>query len=270
MISGEAVTSGVPQGKLMAFIHGDVMRTQHHTTLLPPSDPSPPGSHILAPFKTHMRRMERILYVFANVNPAFSYLQGFHEIVCVLFYVFVNAGPWLGGDMLQVEATVFCSFRQLMEVAGVQELFQTADDSALIHERLRAFMDLLAGHVPDAAAIINAFDVHPLSFAFKWLNLLFAQDHRIPNLLLIWDALFAHYETFVEYAMYIGVAHVKMIEKQLSKLDRYATTDALQAPKITDIPKLLGWAQQFSAADLKKHGKKTPKSLFSLFKGRGN
>jgi hypothetical protein len=267
VVSGEAVTSGVPQGKLMAFIHGDVARTQHHTALLPPSDPNPPESHILAPFTTHMRRMERILYIFANVNPAFSYLQGFHEIVCVIYYVFVNALSWLGGDMLQVEATAFFSFQQLMGSTRIQELFQTADNSSLIHHTLRVFMDLVAVHVPDAAAIIKAFDVHPLSFAFKWLNLLFAQDHRIPNLLLIWDALFAHFERLVEYAMYIGVAHVRMINHHLSAKNYFSTLDSLQSPAITDIPKLLGWAKKFFMADVKKHGKKKTKGFLAHFKG---
>jgi hypothetical protein len=38
------------------------------------------------------------------------------------------------------------------------------------------------------------------------------------NLVLIWDALCAHFDEFLEYAGYIAVAHIQMIESWLSEM----------------------------------------------------
>jgi hypothetical protein len=243
---------GVPRENLMSFIHGDVNRTPHHTMLFPPSDVAPPGSEPRATVKTHLRRMERILYIFASVNPSVAYLQGFHELVCVLYYVFANAVAFFGDDMMQVEATVFYAFQQLMGSTRLQELFQTADNASLINHQLHAFMELVAVHVPEAAAKIAAFEIHPLTFAFKWLNLLFAQDHLLPNLVLIWDVLYTHFERLVTYAMYVGVAHIKMIKQQIVSDDCFTVLDALQRPQISNVAKMLKYAKKFWDEDGKK------------------
>lgn len=128
-----------PQEKLLSFIHGDVSRTTHHIVFFPPSDPGSSAAsdrEDLAPFRTHLRRIERVLDIFANVNPSLAYLQGFHELCCVLYYVFASAVSWFGNDMMRVETTVFYCFQQLMGSTRIQELFQTDDNSSLIHHRL--------------------------------------------------------------------------------------------------------------------------------------
>jgi hypothetical protein len=109
------------------------------------------------------------------------------------------------------------------------------------------------GHGPEPMQIswqMNAIhDIHPLCFCFRWLNLLFAQEHMVPNLVLIWDALFAHFSEFVEYACYIAVAHVKMIETLLSEEDYLQTITSLQRATVNDVKQLLSWGSAFWAQD---------------------
>jgi hypothetical protein len=255
----------VPNERLMFTIHGDVVRTPHHAVFFPPSnlpDESADPLDVLAPFQAQLRRIERVLYIFAHVNAALSYLQGFNELCCVFFYVFSQAASWFGGDMMQVETTVFYSFQQLIGSTRLQELFSTDDGSSLITHRLHEFMELLGTHMREQARLLETFEIHPLAFAFKWLNLLFAQDHMMPNLVIIWDALFSNFQGLVEYAMYLGVAHVKMIEAKLIHDNYFGSLAALQKPHIRDIRALLQWGRKFWEADQKKKTKKTRKWSF--------
>jgi hypothetical protein len=243
-------------GRLMEVIHGDIVRTAHHIAFFPApdheiqlDDPDPS----LLPFHTQMRRLERILYIFAQVNRTLSYLQGFNELVSVLFYAYSSALNFFNGDWFEVETFVFYTFQQMISVTKLQELFTTQDKSSFIHRRLAAFMAILKVHLPPIAKIIEGHNIHPLCFCFRWLNLLFAQEHMVPSLVLIWDALFAHFEEFVEYASYIAVAHVKMIESWMSEDDYLQTMTALQKAKVDDIKQLLNWGSIFWAKDHMEH-----------------
>jgi hypothetical protein len=111
---------------------------------------------------------------------------------------------------------------------------------------------LLKAHLPELAKIITGHEIHPLCFGFRWLNLLFAQDYQLPNLVIVWDALFGHFGELLEFACYVAVAHVKMMEKKLKADDYIRTITALQREPIDDVKGLLRWANQFWERDHRK------------------
>jgi hypothetical protein len=257
---------GVPDQPLMDLIHGDIIRTSHHLAFLPKPDlniESDDPEQSLLPFHSQMRRIERILYIFARVNPTLSYLQGFNELVTVLFYAYSSAIPFFNNDMSEVETFVFYTFQQMLSMTKLQELFTTQDKSSLIHHRLAVFMQILRAHLPLAAKIIEGHGIHPLCFCFRWLNLLFAQEHMMPNLVVIWDALFAHFDEFVEYASYLAVAHVKMIEGYLSEEDYLKTITSLQKATVNNVKELLAWGSEFWGKD---HGETKLSTLGGFFR----
>jgi hypothetical protein len=240
---------------LMEFIHVDVVRTTRHIVFLPASDAPPPECEdALAPFRARVRRIERMLYVFGSLNSTLGYLQGFNELVCVLYYVTATASPFFRGDEDEIESLTFFIFQELFAVTRLHELFNTQEDSALIHHRLNLFMQLLKSHLPEAAAVLEHHRIHPLFFCFRWLPLLFAQDYTMPNLVLLWDALFAHFGELVEYATYIALAQVKMVEGELKANDFKATLAALQRIEIRNVRALLQIAQGFWARDFGQDG----------------
>jgi hypothetical protein len=237
---------------VMEAIHGDIIRTSHHFIFFPDPDPDVERTgpeDVLTSYHVHMRRIERVLYVFAQLNPALSYLQGFNELASVLYYVFLSACPLFDRNPECAEAFVFFAFHELLATTKIHELFTTQDRSSLIHNRLKLFMGILKTHVPHAYDVIQAHEIHPLCFCFKWLNLLFAQEYDIPDLVLIWDALFAHFDHLVEYATYIAVARVKMLDATLVKDDYLATINALQRDQVGDIKLLLKVGDVYWAKD---------------------
>lgn len=243
---------GLENNHLMEIIHGDVIRTGHHIIKFPNKDTeikSDDADDTLLPYHEHMRRVERILYVFANLNPTVSYMQGFNEIVCVLYYIFASSSIYFNNNYLDIEATSFFTFQQMYANTRLGELFTTQDQSSLIHNRMNFFMKLLERHLPKAHNIITQLSIHPLHFCYRKLNLLFAQDHEIPDLIYIWDALFAHFSEFIEYEAYIMVANVKMIEELMDIKDYVQTMVALQKLKICDAKKLVLIADQLWQTD---------------------
>jgi hypothetical protein len=224
--SSDPVDFGLANQDLMELIHGDVVRTAHHAIFFPGPDPSISSDEpedFLLPYHVQLRRLERILYIFATLNPTLSYLQGFNELSAVIFYTYSMAMPFFDNDIMEVEAFVFYTFQQMFAETKINELFTTQDKSSLIHRQMHLFMDLLKRHLPEAHEIITGHDIHPLYFCYRWLNLLFAQEQMMPNLVLLWDALFSHFDELVEYASYIAVAQVKLFEKSLDPED-YITT----------------------------------------------
>jgi hypothetical protein len=236
--------------RLLEHIHIDVIRTLHHIIFMPPSDEPPPDSgDKFAPYRTRVRRIERMLYVFGSLNSTLGYLQGFNELICVLYYATSVASPFFRDDEDEIEAFTFFLFQALFATTQIHELFNTQEHSTMIHYRLNLFMQLLRNHMPEAAAVLDHHQIHPLFFCFRWLPLLFAQDHMMPNLVLLWDALFAHFGELVDYAMYIALGQVKMVEGSLKATDYKGTLVALQKINIQDVKPLLLIAHQFWIAD---------------------
>ncbi|KAH0785473.1 TBC1 domain protein [Histomonas meleagridis] len=259
---------GIPKSDLMEIIHGDVIRTSHHIIFLPYPDrtiKSEDPEDILLPYHEQMRRLERILYIFACVNPTLSYVQGFNEICCVIYYAFSLGLPYFAGDFLAMEAFVFYTFQQLFAVTQISELFTTQDKSSLIHNQMKLFMEVLKRHLPNVANIINGLGIHPLCFCYRWLNLMFAQDYLMPNLLMIWDALFAHFNELIDYEKYVSVAQMKMIKNQIDNNDYVGTITALQRIEIEDVKLLLVYANQYWNEDHQEK-KSIFTEIFNFFK----
>ncbi|KAH0790629.1 TBC1 domain protein [Histomonas meleagridis] len=259
---------GVPKPELMELIHGDIIRTSHHIIFLPNPDltiSSDDPEDILLPYHEQIRRLERILYIFASVNPTLSYAQGFNEICCIIYYAFSLGLPFFNYDHLAMEAFVFYTFQQLIAVTKLNELYTTQDKSSLIYKQMNLFMKILQHHLPNCASTITTHSIHPLCFCYRWLNLMFAQEYLMPNLLLIWDALFAHFNELVEYEKYISVAQVKMIEKQIDPDDYIKTMNSLQKIEVDNVKLLLMYAKKYWDEDHmeKEEDKKT--AFFSFF-----
>jgi len=221
---------GVPNNQLMTLVHGDIVRTGRHIRFFPHRDASMPETREdpLLPFHTHMRRLERILYIFACCNRTLSYMQGFNEIVSVLYYVFSSAIIWFNYDWIALECFVFYLFQRMFSATRLSELFCTQDQSSLILGSLKSFMGLMERHLPRTAAIAKRHNIHPLQFCYRKLNLVFSQDHDISSLVLIWDALFSHFYDFVEYEQYILIGLLKLVEELLDPDDYSQTMVVLQ------------------------------------------
>lgn len=246
----EAISKGkssFPLGdeQLMTLIYTDLARTYHHLVFFPYPDETVSSDNHLLPYHNHIRRLERILYIFAKMNSTFSYLQGFNELVSVIFYVLLSSHEYFGNDWTEIEAFSFYIMQALFCETRIGDLFTMDDDLELLNDKMEDFMMILKIHAPRASEIITKLNINPLFFGCKWLNLLFAQDYSMPSLLLIWDALFSHFKDIVQFGYYIATASISMVSDRLKPNNYTETLNVLQKLYINDIHQLLKLANKF-------------------------
>lgn len=254
----------VPQRALMAQIYADIYRTARQIMFFPPGEPLE-GTYLsteLAPFEGYMRRIERVLYVFANFNVGLSYTQGFNELVTPMYYVLLKSTQLFRNDQDVIEGLAFTMLQLLITSSPIHEMYTTQDKSSIILHKLSEFQDILMRHMPDIAKKFDQLGIHPASYCYKWFNLLFAQEYDMPSVLPIWDLMFSHFDQILDYAFYFGVAQIKCIE---SKFDNVRFSDALKALQnleIRDPGKVIKITIELWEKDHKPSFKDKFKSLF--------
>lgn len=244
----------VSDQNLMSLIHNDIIRTAHLIFFLEPKVVSEPfdKNDLLLPFCDHCRRLERILYIFASINISLNYIQGFNEIVLPLYFVFSSCQDILGG-MDYVEAVTFYAFQQLLTDSKVEQFYSIRESqSEILQNNLKEFTRLLKKHAPEHYKIIKSHRISPFYYAYRWFNLLFAQEYDMPSLLLIWDALIGHQEKMIEYMFYLGIAQVQMNENKLDPESFSKTLLSLQSMKINNVCSLIHVANQMYDASISK------------------
>lgn len=232
--------------QIMGTVHGDIVRTGRTIFFLPPKPiPGPPpeqADELMFQFGEHARRLERILYVFARMNPGLGYMQGFNELVTPFYYVFLKCTPIFNDDIDLVEALSFQCLQALLTETTLNEFYTTTDNSSIIMHNLMGFNELLKKHLPDEFKIIDSLNIHPLLYCFRWFNLLFSQEHELPFLLFIWDALFAHFDEFMSFVNYVAMGHLWFIRDRLVPGNYGGTITKLQNLIDIDIKEVIRFA----------------------------
>lgn len=221
---------------LMFIIHTDISRTTRQICFFPPTNPisgSDPKD-IFSPFLEHSRRMERILYVFGIVNHSLYYMQGFNELLSPLYFALCKAQS-IFKNLDEVEALSFRCLQELLTATSLSEFYTTQDQSSILFHKLSGFSILLNEKLPDISKILNNYDIQPLQYCYRWFNILFAQQHDLPTLLIVWDSLFAHIDDLIQYLFYVAIAHIRAISPNLDPDDYPGLISKLQDPKITNI-----------------------------------
>ena len=238
---------------LIDIVHKDVVRTAKHIFMLPP-DPLEgevdDGESPLLIYTVHLRRIERILYVIGSVNKTISYMQGFNELLMPFYTVMFSARVLFDNDPFEVEAMAFTCLNQLLAQTYVIELFMTMNKSEILIARLSLFNDVLDKHLPAVSNRLKELQITPIHYAFKWFSMLFCQNHEMPVIHEIWDALFSHYDRLVDYAFYIGAAEMKIVENDIMNKSFSNTLHVLQNIEVFDIYSVLAIANKWWEDDI--------------------
>ena len=253
--------------ELIDIIHKDVVRTAKHIFMLPP-DPlegEKDDESMLTIYTVHLRRIERILYVMGSINKSISYMQGFNELLMPFYTVFFSARSLFNNDPLEVEAISLTCLNQLLAQTAVLELFMTMNKSEILIARLNLFNDVLDKHLPQVSARLKQLNITPLHYAFKWFSMLFCQNHEMPVIHEIWDALFSHFDKLVDYAFYIGAAEMKIVENQILNQNFSSTLHVLQNIEVLNIYSVLAIANEWWLEDQNPSLLSSFKSSFQNF-----
>lgn len=161
----------------------------------------------------HARRIERILYVFAKVNPNFGYIQGFNELIIPLYYVMYSASNLFFNKIEYVEAVSYEAFAFLLISSDLSDFFNI--DLSVCENKLLPFNHVLSRQMPKTYKKLKFLNINPIQYAYRWFNIMFAQEHNLPQLLPLWDSIFAHLRNLSLFEYAIGVARIMVVQKNI-------------------------------------------------------
>mmetsp|Transcript_26401 Transcript_26401/g.63686 ORF Transcript_26401/g.63686 Transcript_26401/m.63686 type:complete len:659 (-) Transcript_26401:162-2138(-) len=149
--------------------------------------------------ETHHDVIQRILFVYAKLNPGVRYVQGMNEILAPIYFTFAQDQD--NDFRRNAEADAFFCFSNVM--TEIRDRFiRTLDcTSAGIIAAVKDLNDLLAKVDKKLYQHLRKLNIDPRFYAFRWLTLLLSQEFELPDTLRLWDSLFADEKRF-EYLTY--------------------------------------------------------------------
>ncbi|CAF2772691.1 unnamed protein product [Rotaria sp. Silwood2] len=163
--------------------------------------------------EAHWEVVERILFVFSKLNTGQSYVQGMNEIIGPIYYTFATDPNVEWREY--AEADTFYCFTNLM--IHIRDNFMKVYDNSEfgIRVRMQKYLNLLKETANDIYDLFEEQNLKPEFYAFRWLTLLLSQEFHLPDVLRIWDSLFADQEENFEFLFYICCAMVILQRNQL-------------------------------------------------------
>uniref|UniRef100_A0A8D1AYS3 TBC1 domain family member 13 n=2 Tax=Sus scrofa TaxID=9823 RepID=A0A8D1AYS3_PIG len=191
--------------------------------------------------EAHWEVVERILFIYAKLNPGIAYVQGMNEIVGPLYYTFATdpSSEWKE----HAEADTFFCFTNLM--AEIRDNFiKSLDDSQCgITYKMEKVYSTLKDKDVELYLKLQEQNIKPQFFAFRWLTLLLSQEFLLPDVIRIWDSLFADDNRF-DFLLLVCCAMLILIREQLLEGDFTVNMRLLQDYPITDVCQILQKAKE--------------------------
>ncbi|OLL24890.1 TBC domain-containing protein [Neolecta irregularis DAH-3] len=139
----------------------------------------------------HWEVVERILFLYAKLNPGIGYCQGMNEIIGPLYYVLAQSGE------VGAEPDTFWCFSSVM--SEIREVFirtSDFDEDQGIGAIVGRFMEHMKTVDPELSDHLDSNQVHPTYFALRWFTCMICQEFSLPSVIRIWDSVFADYDIF--------------------------------------------------------------------------
>ncbi|KAF6127612.1 TBC1 domain family member 13 [Phyllostomus discolor] len=167
--------------------------------------------------------------------------NGMNEIVGPLYYTFATDpnNEWKE----HAEADTFFCFTNLM--AEIRDNFiKSLDDSQCgITYKMEKVYSTLKDKDVELYLKLQEQNIKPQFFAFRWLTLLLSQEFLLPDVIRIWDSLFADDSRF-DFLLLVCCAMLTLIREQLLEGDFTVNMRLLQDYPITDVCQILQKAKE--------------------------
>lgn len=150
--------------------------------------------HLSEGQEAHWEVVERILFIYAKLNPGQSYVQGMNEIIGPIYYTFASDPDpeW----RKYAEPDSFFCFTNLM--SEIRDFFiKSLDDSASgIGAMMKKLLNLLYEHDFTLWHHLQKQELKSQYYSFRWITLLLSQEFPLPDVIRVWDSLLADVNRF--------------------------------------------------------------------------
>ncbi|KAF9583876.1 hypothetical protein BGW38_008260 [Lunasporangiospora selenospora] len=193
------------------------------------------------PQDLHWEAIERILFIYAKLNPGVGYVQGMNEILGPLYYLLANDPD--ESSRAHAEAESFWLFHLLM--AHFRDHFVRSLDRdrssgigssiARMNQRLKQYDEQLWRNFEEKG-------IAPEYYSFRWLTVLCTQEFEVPDVWRIWDSVLADtggVERDYDFLLDFGCAMVCHLRSDLMEGDFADNVKLLQNYPPVDIQPIL-------------------------------
>ncbi|XP_062867259.1 TBC1 domain family member 13 isoform X1 [Trichomycterus rosablanca] len=191
--------------------------------------------------EAHWEVVERILFIYAKLNPGIAYVQGMNEIVGPIYYTFATDpnSQWKE----HAEADTFFCFTNLMS-ENRDNFIKSLDDSQCgITYKMESVFSMLKEKDLELYMKLQEQNIKPQYFTFRWLTLLLSQEFLLPDVIRIWDSLFSDQDRF-HFLILVCCAMLTLIRDQLLAGDFTTNMRLLQDYPISDVHTILTKAKE--------------------------
>ncbi|MGH0155955.1 UNVERIFIED_CONTAM: hypothetical protein FKN15_030318 [Acipenser sinensis] len=162
--------------------------------------------------EAHWEVVERILFIYAKLNPGIAYVQGMNEVVGPIYYTFATDPNTEWKE--HAEADTFFCFTSLMS-ENRDNFIKSLDDSQCgITYKMESVYSTLKQKDAELYLKLQEQNIKPQYFTFRWLTLLLSQEFLLPDVIRIWDSLFSDQERF-DFLILVCCAMLVLIRDQL-------------------------------------------------------
>ncbi|KAI6232542.1 TBC1 domain family member 13 [Aphelenchoides besseyi] len=212
----------------------------------------------------HWQVVERILYVYAKMNPGIKYVQGMNEIIGPIYYVLGSDPDHEWAKFAEPDAFYcfqnLCSEVRLSEekrcntsTFKIKDNFMKELDSSNcgIESTLTTFYQRFALTDPQLYDHMAKLSIKPQFYAFRWLSLLLSQEFSLPDTIFLWDTILASYNR-IEMTEFICLAMLVNIRDELFAGDFAEDVRLLQHYPVVDVSNLVSKAWELKMSELEK------------------
>ncbi|XP_063633283.1 TBC1 domain family member 13 [Cydia splendana] len=209
------------------------------------SDSQPSGDYepLNEGCEAHWEVVERMLFLYAKLNPGQGYVQGMNEIIGPIYHTFAT-DP--NSEYRQhAEADCFFCFTNLM--SEIRDFFiRTLDETESgINYMMNRLCDCVKKNGPQVWHRMEVQELKPQYYSFRWITLLLSQEFSLPDVERLWDSLFADPMRF-DFLIYICCAMILLVEDSLLKGDFASNVKLLQNFPPMDVSLILNRAVEIS------------------------
>jgi len=194
----------------------------------------------------HCDSLQRILFIWAKLNPGIGYVQGMNEVVGPIYYLFATDTNVSYRDHAEEDA--FYCFTNLMGEIG-DNFCKTLDKSNIgIISKMNELNALLKAKDFELWQNLELKNLFPQYYSFRWLTLLLSQEFELPDVLRLWDSLFSDVNRF-EFLVYFCCSMIISVRETLLGGDFSDNLKLLQDYPPSDFIKILELAKAMKNPD---------------------
>lgn len=197
----------------------------------------------LSPFDDYQLRLHRIFLVLSHEMKDFEYLQGYDRFLYIMTAVSYSFCLHTGFQTNAMEAFAYQLVKFAMMNLTFGKIVLNPEQAGDVYFELD---EIMGKYSPATAAAFRSQQLRPEMFALNWLLLLFAEQHPIDELLLVWDMIFLNISRFETYVLSLVVAHLNQVQIGMNTAD---TMQRILKTSSFNIERLIRDVQKMTATE---------------------